>query len=189
MWIKCAPHLLFFCFVSLGGFTLAMVKGATPTPNPAPFPVDTPSIPIPVAREILESATWLSRQQATVWLAIVLIILGVLVYAVLRHLLRSIDSQRQAHKEEIKEMRQEFATLQTEEKGLSLQLLQYLEKDHAQTIVLVKDNQSIMQETVSLLKAIQQERHDEKLLREQNHEILKRLDPKAKAQLNSPGPQ
>lgn len=86
-------------------------------------------------------------------------------------------------------MRQEFATLQIEEKGLSLQLLQYLEKDHAQTIVLVKDNQSIMQETVSLLKAIQQERHDEKLLREQNHEILKRLDPKAKAQLNSPGPQ
>lgn len=182
--------------VLTASFAYAASPEAFPTPSPTrpnptvQFPVDMgPTIPIPLARDIIESAGWLSRQQVTVWLALVTILLGLLIYAIIRHLLKSIDGQRDAYKEELKEMRLQFAMLQTEEKQLSLQLLQYLEKDHTQTIVLVKENQTIMQETVTLLRDIQQERHDEKLLRKENNDILKRLDPETRKNLVAPGPQ
>lgn len=119
---------------------------------------------VPGVRDVMEGATWLSQQTLAVWFAILTIMFGSLIYLVIRHLLKTIDSQREAHALSIKEQRDEFHKLQIEEKGLSLSLLQYLEKDHAQTVVLVKENQSIMQETVQLLRAIQADRHDQKLL-------------------------
>jgi len=135
-----------------------VITAVTPPPStPEPSPA------VPFARDVMDSAGWLSRQQISVWFALVTILFGVVIYAIIRHLLKGQTEQRVAHREELKEMRNQFAMLQTEEKGLSMQLLQYLEKDHAQTIVLVKDNQSIMQENISLLRIIQQDRHDESL--------------------------
>ena len=140
---------------------------ATPTPEPSPS--------VPFARDVMDSAGWLSRQQISVWFALVTILFGAVIFAVIRYLLTGQTEQRIAHQQEIKEMRTQFAALQIEEKGLSMQLLQYLEKDHSQTIVLVRDNQSIMQENINLLKTIQQDRHDERIVREENNKILKKI--------------
>lgn len=154
---------------------VANVAEALSPSTPPPIDPNTHVPAVPFARDVMESAGWLSRQQISVWFALVTILFGAVIYAIIRHLLKGQTEQRTAHRDELREMRLQFATLQTEEKGLSMQLLQYLEKDHAQTIVLVRDNQSIMQENIQLLKAIQQDRHDEKILREENHKILKKI--------------
>lgn len=136
--------------------------GATVIPTPPPVGDIVPT----EVKQVIESARWLSGQTLSVWFAIITILFGWVIWLIIRHLLRSLDLQREAHNNELKEIRNANSALQIEEKQLSLQLLQYLEKDHSQTIVLVRENQTIMQETVSLLKAIQQDRHDEKIIRD-----------------------
>lgn len=106
----------------------------------------TPNVPFPGGREVLESASWLSKQQLPLWFTLITVLFGILIFFVIKWLLKQLTEQRIANE------------------GLVRSLIEYLQKDHQQTVILVKESQLVMQEVVNLLHSIQQEKHDEKVL-------------------------
>lgn len=160
--------------------------------SPSPPSDNVPTLPIPGGREVIESATWLSRQQISVWFAIVVILMMALIYMIIRFLLKersderkdaqvALTAQRVAHNEERARDREAMLALQTTGHEMQLQLVGYLEKDHQQTVVLLKESQIVMQEVVGLLKEIKLERHDDELMRQQNNKMLQKLDQQREA--------
>lgn len=169
------------CISALVWCFMVVVMGKTDGPGVTPLPAiaeqpGAPHVPIPGASEVLDVAGWLSRQQISVWFAIVTILFGFVIYKIIAHLLKGLEKQREthtaqqqeiqrAHNEELKairelndrqakEHRESYESSLSAEREHSKTLLEYLQKDHTQTINLMREAQLVIQEAVELFKEV-----------------------------------